>query len=53
MRNLLLAAALLAPLGLAACGSEEKTVVVNPPSNATVVVPPGGATRVCPAGTVC
>ena len=52
------ALALIAPLALGACGgTEEKTVVVNPPSAAvaapsgnTVVVPPGGQVRVCPSG---
>ncbi|WP_162914511.1 hypothetical protein [Desertibaculum subflavum] len=54
MRSLLMLA-VLAPLtfGLAACGDDDKTVVINPQPNATVVVPPGGATKVCPAGTVC
>lgn len=47
----LIVLALLSPLVLAACGSDEKTVVVNPQPGATVVVPPGsGATKVCPAG---
>jgi len=51
------ALALIAPLALGACGTEEKTVVVNPPSpsvaapsGSTVVVPPGGQVRVCPNG---
>lgn len=50
--------ALIAALALGACGgTEEKTVVVNPPSPAvaapsgsTVVVPSGGQVRVCPNG---
>ncbi|MFC3675781.1 hypothetical protein [Ferrovibrio xuzhouensis] len=49
-------AVLAMPLMLAACGgSDEKTVIVNPPGpGSTVVVPPSGATRVCPAGqTTC
>lgn len=32
----------LAPLFLAACGTTEKTVIVNPPPNSTVVVDPNG-----------
>jgi len=52
------ALALIAPLALGACGgTEEKTVVVNPPSpsvaassGSTVVVPPGGSVGVCPNG---
>ena len=59
----LLVVALLSPLvlGLAACGDDDKTVVVNPQPSATVVQPapsttvvtPGGTTKVCPAGTIC
>ena len=56
-RRRALCGALIA-LALAACGgTEEKTVVVNPPapavaapSGSTVVVPPGGQVRVCPSG---
>ncbi len=33
---------------LAACGTEEKTVVVNPPAGSTVVVPPNGDAHVVP-----
>jgi hypothetical protein len=53
---------LLAPLLLAACGDDERpviiqpqpsTVVVPPASSGTVVVPQGSATKVCPPGTVC
>ena len=33
---------------LAACGTEEKTVVVNPPAGSTVVVPPSGQAQVVP-----
>ncbi|MGE0722917.1 MAG: hypothetical protein AB7O45_01010 [Alphaproteobacteria bacterium] len=60
--------ALLAPLALAACGGEDRTVVVNPapaapapaassstvvaPTDRTVVVPPAGPARVCPYGAV-
>jgi hypothetical protein len=39
-------AAILASLALAACGSTEKTVVVNAPPGSTVVVPSDGDTRV-------
>ena len=64
MRSLLVLA-VLTPLavGLAACGDDDKTVVVNPQPSATVVTPPpapsttvvnpGGTTKVCPAGTIC
>ncbi len=45
--------ALLPPLALAfalsACGTEEKTVVVNPPAGSTVVVPPDGDAHVVPS----
>ena len=56
--------ALLAPLALAACGGEDRTVVVNPAPAAaptstmvqpgsTVVVPPSATvTRVCPPGAI-
>jgi hypothetical protein len=37
---------LLTPIWLAACGTTEKTVVVNPPANSTVVVSPNGDTQV-------
>jgi len=33
---------------LAACGTTEKTVVVNPPAGSTVVVPPDGHVQVVP-----
>jgi hypothetical protein len=36
----------LAPLFLAACGSTEKTVVVNPPDDSTTVVDHNGHTVV-------
>ena len=36
----------LAPLFLAACGSTEKTVVVNPPADSTTVVHANGDTTV-------
>jgi hypothetical protein len=55
--RLLIAFALLVPLGLAACGGrEDRTVVVNPP--ATVVAPPATSsttttTRTCLPGTIC
>lgn len=49
MRPLFLLA-LLTPIVLAACGSDEKTVVVTPQPGSSVVVPPGGAAKVCPAG---
>ena len=59
----LLVVALLSPmvLGLAACGDDDKTVVVNPqpaatvvqPAPSTTVVTPGGTTKVCPAGSIC
>jgi len=39
-------ACVLAPLALAACGSTERTVVVNAPPGSTVVVPSDGNTRV-------
>ena len=39
---------LIAPLLLAACGTEEKTVVVNPPAGSTVIVPASGDVRVVP-----
>ena len=43
----LILASLIAPLALAACGTTEKTVVVNAPPGSTVVVPGGdGQTRV-------
>lgn len=56
-----LLAILALPLMLSACGgSDEKTVIVNPPASSgtapgsTVIVPPSGATRICPAGqTTC
>jgi hypothetical protein len=38
----------LALLAVAACGTTEKTVVVNPPAGSTVVVPPDGHARVVP-----
>jgi len=53
MRPLILAVVILSPLALAACGGSDKTVVVNPPPNASVVVPSDGRAKVCPAGTVC
>ena len=37
---------LIAPIWLAACGTTEKTVVINPPPNSTVVVSPDGDTKV-------
>ncbi len=36
----------LAPLFLAACGTTEKTVVVNPPPNSTTVVDSNGDAHV-------
>jgi hypothetical protein len=63
--RLLIALALLAPLGLAACGGkDERTVVVNPqPATvvappATVITPPATSsttttTRTCLPGTIC
>lgn len=59
--RLLVALALLAPLGLAACGGkDERTVVVNPPAPATVVAPPVSTTRTettttktCAPNTMC
>jgi uncharacterized lipoprotein YajG len=42
-RGLLVALPLLF---LAACGTTEKTVVVNPPPNSTVVVPADGDAKV-------
>ena len=38
----------LAALALAACGTTEKTVVVQPAPGATVVVPPSGDAHVVP-----
>lgn len=38
--RLALLAALIMPIFLAACGTTEKTVVVNPAPGQTVVVPP-------------
>ena len=46
--RLTLISILLACGALAACGTEEKTVVVNPPAGSTVVVPPNGDARVVP-----
>jgi hypothetical protein len=40
------AAILLVPLFLAACGTTEKTVVVNPPPDSTTVVDSNGDTHV-------
>jgi hypothetical protein len=51
MRVLLFA--LLVPLGLAACGHDERPVIVNPPAGSTVVVPPSGQPKICPTGTAC
>ncbi len=42
MRNLQRGSLAIAFLALAACGSTEKTVVVNPPPNSAVVVPANG-----------
>ena len=55
IRHALLALAVLSPLALSACGSDdEKTVVVNPQPGATVVVNPDGTTKTCPPGaTTC
>ena len=51
MRMLLLMLAAVTPLALSGCGSDEKTVVVNPPGG-TVVVPEDA--KVCaPGATVC
>jgi hypothetical protein len=36
----------LAPIFLMACGTTEKTVVVNPPPDSTTVVDPNGDTHV-------
>lgn len=33
---------------LCACGTEHKTVIVNPPPGSTVVVPPNGNAQVEP-----
>lgn len=55
MRKLLFAAVVaVSPLMLTACGgSDDKTVIVNPPPGQSVVVPAGsGTTRVCPQGAV-
>jgi hypothetical protein len=41
-------AILLVPLFLAACGSTEKTVVVNPPPDSTTTVDRDGNTHVTP-----
>lgn len=47
-KALVLLPALAMALALAACGTEEKTVVVNPPAGSTVVVPPNGDAHVVP-----
>ena len=39
---------LVAPFVLAACGTTEKTVVVNPPPGSTVVAPANGDAHVVP-----
>ncbi|HTT97607.1 MAG TPA: hypothetical protein VMF58_06120 [Rhizomicrobium sp.] len=39
-------AILLVPVFLAACGTTEKTVVVNPPPGSTTVVDPNGDAHV-------
>jgi hypothetical protein len=51
----MLIAALLAPLGLAACGGEkDRTVVVQPPpAQVGTVVTPAPGTKVCPVNTTC
>jgi hypothetical protein len=36
----------MVPLFLVACGTTEKTVVVNPPNDSTVVVDPDGDSHV-------
>ena len=52
MRMLFLAfAAIIAPLALTACGSDEKTVVVPP--GGTAVIDKDGDAKVCPAGQAC
>ena len=64
MRTLLaLVGATMLAFGLAACGDDDRTVVVPQPAPTvvtpaqpapnTTVVNPGGTTKVCPAGTVC
>ena len=47
MRMKLLFALAVAAL-LAACGTTERTVVVNPPAGSTVVVPSDGHVKVVP-----
>ncbi len=41
-------AVLLAPLAIVACGTTERTVVVNPAPGSTVVVPANGDAHVMP-----
>lgn len=64
MRALLaFAGVIVLTFGLAACGDDDRTVVVPQqpatvvtpaqPAPSTTVITPGGATKVCPAGTVC
>lgn len=51
MRALLLFLCLLMPLALAACGSDEKTVVVPP--GGTAVIDEEGDAKMCPPGRTC
>jgi len=44
-----LAVLFLSAMLLAACGTTEKTVVVNPAPGSTVVVPPNGDAKVVPS----
>ena len=46
MRSLL--AVFLVSIGLAACGGDDRPVVVNQPPGSTVIVPPSGTPIICP-----
>jgi hypothetical protein len=67
-KRTLLLSAFIAPFLLAACGRDDRPIVVNPqptavvpqPAPTAVVTPPAGGTvivppgtRVCPAGSYC
>lgn len=48
MRTLL--ALVVVSFGLAACGGDDRPVVVNQPPGSTVIVPPSGTPIICPNG---